>query len=232
MIEINLLPEEKRKTEAAKLSLPAIPVQKTLIILGAVFLTLQFLLSLYVVYRRLEVEGVKNQIAALTRKNKQTAFYKSEIQSTKKRLQQIQTFTERKFFWTLLLNAVSDSMTKGIWLGRISLTDGPAPPGSGSAEKDKAPPKAPSAKETQRPKSPVKPERVRWLRVEGSVVAPGQETAFIGRFIKELKQNRVLDDLLSSVELFNIDQRKIRDYDVYDFVLMGAFKKEKLAPPS
>ena len=66
------------------------------------------------------------------------------------------------------------------------------------------------------------------LRIEGSVVGKGEETAYAGKFIKELKSNVFFSDLFDSIELSTINQKKIKDFDVYDFVILCKFKKGKL----
>jgi hypothetical protein len=66
------------------------------------------------------------------------------------------------------------------------------------------------------------------LKLDGSVYAAGQETAFIGKFVKSLKENSFFNDLFSQIDLSNISQRKINEYDVYDFTLFCRFKKEKI----
>lgn len=195
MIEINLLPGEFRKKEAIKLVLPEGPIKKGLWFLFAVFLVGQILFTVWAVSQGFEVKRLRVQIAALKLQNRLVLQKKAETTLFMKRMEQIRTMTQRKFHWSLLLNAVSDSMTKGVWLQSLSAASPPAP------------------------------KHV--LKLEGSVVSPGQETAFIGRFIKELKDNSYLGNLLESVELSNINQRKIRDYDVYDFTLSCAFKKDK-----
>ena len=65
----------------------------------------------------------------------------------------------------------------------------------------------------------------RHLRLEGSVVGSGEETALVGKFIKELKSNPGFSRVFERVELMNMTDRKIKDYDVYDFVLICVFEK-------
>ena len=53
----------------------------------------------------------------------------------------------------------------------------------------------------------------RVLYLEGSVVGPGQETAFIGKFIKQLKENPLFAELFEDIRLSTINQRKIKRED-------------------
>ena len=66
------------------------------------------------------------------------------------------------------------------------------------------------------------------LKLEGSVTASGQETAFIGKYVKSLKDNATFTELFRDIELSNINQRKIKEFDVYDFVLICKFRKGKI----
>lgn len=200
MIEINLLPQELRKREAVKLALPGIPVKGALVGFFSVFFAAQLLLSALAFYRRAEISHVRKAVEILKAENREITHQKSEITFARTRLQQVQSITERKFYWSLLLNALSDSVTKGIWLRQFSIMETGGHPGA----------------------------TARSLKLDGSVVGPGQETASIGKFIKELKDNPVLSELWGSVELATINQRKIRDYDVYDFTLACAFRKDKV----
>ena len=74
----------------------------------------------------------------------------------------------------------------------------------------------------------VATQKVWSLKLEGSAYAPGQETAFIGKFMQALKQDALFSELFDDIQLSNINQRKISNYDVYDFVLVCHFKKDKI----
>lgn len=214
MIKINLLPPEHRRKEHIKISLPDMPIGKILAGLFAVFFVAQVFFSGYAVYEHVRVAKVADEIARLTEENRSIAKQKTDIAALNNRLKEIDSLTARRFFWCNLLNSVSDSTTKGVWLTSLSLESqdiaAPPPPKSSS--------KAP----------PPKPKKAYFLRLEGSVVGEGQETAYIGKFIKELKDNPDLGKLFDDVKLSTINQKKIRDVDVYDFVLLCVFKPEKI----
>ncbi|MBI3316100.1 MAG: PilN domain-containing protein [Candidatus Omnitrophica bacterium] len=101
----------------------------------------------------------------------------------------------RGFYWSKLLSALTDSVTKGVWLTRLST----------ESEKD-----------------------TRVLLIEGSAVGRGEESAFIGRFMKELKKNPVFTELFDEIELGHLSQKKLKDVDVYDFVVRCTFKKGRV----
>jgi Tfp pilus assembly protein PilN len=194
VIELNLLPEELRKDEETALTFEDFPVQKWLIIFTVVFFSAQALASLAAVSLAHQLSGMKKEVARLTSESKDILAQKVETHAVKKRLKEAEEVMERKFYWSRLLNALTDSVTKGVWLTRLS-TEG---------EKE-----------------------AHVLLIEGSAVGRGEESAFIGRFMKELKKNPVFADLFDEMELAHITQKKVKDADVYDFVARCAFKKGK-----
>ena len=212
MIQINLLPEELRKKERISLSLPEVPIRKVLIIFFGVFFAMQACLSVFALVQKGRVGKTERDIAALKIQNREITLRKAEIASSHARLKEIAALTERSFFWTQLLNDLSDSVTKGVWLTNLNLDEIQAPLPAGSAPK------------SRRSAGTVK---TRVLRLDGSAVGQGQETAFVGKFIKELKDNDSLSRIFQDVKLSNINQKKIRDADVYDFSLVCIFRSDK-----
>ena len=210
MIEINLLPEELRKKDKFKIVLPELPIGKTLIVLFGAFFAVQILLLLYACYQKGRVIELKKEIVVLSDETREVAKQKADIVSMRSRLKEIDALTAREYFWSRLLNAVSDSVTKGTWLTGFSIQETEAAP----------------TESTQAGTSDKKPavRRLRLLRLEGSVVGQGQETAYIGKFIKEIKESALLNELFSDVKLSNITQKRIREFDVYDFILVCVFK--------
>ena len=208
MIDINLLPEELRKREKVKLDLPEIPVFKILSVILVVVVSAQILLSAFAVYQAMTFIGLKKKLEVLTKENREISARKAETVAMATQVKEIQALTERKFLWSVLLNALSDSMTKGVWLRSLSVTTFGAED-AGSRKKENAPKK-------------------RVLNLQGSVIGSGQETAIIGKFIKQLKESPRFGELFEDIKLSAINQKKIKDFDVYDFVLFGVFKKEKL----
>ncbi|MBI3252077.1 MAG: PilN domain-containing protein [Candidatus Omnitrophica bacterium] len=195
MIEINLLPEELREKEPSRIVLPDIPIKKTAVAAIGIFAAIQILLFVFAFYQRLELFATRREIQSLTLANKTIAAEKSETAAVQAKLKQIQVLTTRKFYWASLLNAVSDSMTRGVWLRNLGVE--------------------PAAQNS------------RILKMEGSVVGAGQETAYVGKFIKELKAHPLLGELFSEIQLSTMNQKKIKEFDVYDFTLVCAFRKDK-----
>jgi len=218
MIEINLLPEELRKKHGVTLSMPEIPARKVLIGGLAVFFAAQILMGVFAVFQKLEAAHLKQEVSRLKDQNHEIDRLKSETAQAKDRIRDIETLTEKKFYWAALLNSLSDSMIKGVWLKNFTLGEGQE-----SIVAHKLP---------QNPKSAhgvrVSSSASKYLKLEGSAMSQGAETATIGKFIKQLKENQGFSEIFDDVQLSTINQRKIKDIDVYDFTLICTFKKDKL----
>ena len=68
---------------------------------------------------------------------------------------------------------------------------------------------------------------VKVMKLEGGVVAPGQETAFVGKFLKSLKDNPVFSTTFSEIRLANMTQKRIMDREISDFSILCSFGQEK-----
>ena len=123
MILINLLPQDLRKKETQKIVLPEIPIKKTLVAIGLSLLVLQLLLSLVAVFFAWRESSAKGQIQALSVQLKEVRMVKSQTVSALNKLKDIRALTDKKFYWASLLNAVSESLTRGVWLRSLSLDE-------------------------------------------------------------------------------------------------------------
>jgi Tfp pilus assembly protein PilN len=64
------------------------------------------------------------------------------------------------------------------------------------------------------------------LVIQGSVVSQQQnEMTIIGKFLQEIRGNKIFATFFSKVELNSVQRRTIKTYDVVDFILIGEFKK-------
>ncbi|GEM_PF-1019040 len=225
MIEINLLPEDLRKKESVAFVLPELPIKRTLKILLAAFVGLQIVFGCLAILRRVDAAATSSAIVSLKEQNKEILERKEAIQRLKVRLKDAHVVASRPYQWSRLLNALSDSTTKGVWLRGLSLTDVQSGGGVGKGDTGSAARKRRAAEAA----AGAKTEKKRALLLEGTVVAQGQETAYVGKFIKVLKENAYLSTLFESIELQNMNQRKIRETDVFDFSLVCTFRKEKKA---
>lgn len=219
MIEINLLPQELRKKEVTRLAIPNIFNRQFIVTAIAMFLAAHGLLGAAVIYQNVQWGSARHRIVFLKKSVEETSRRKLEVKAAQERIDQIEQATQRKFSWARLLNALSDSVPKGLWLRSFVVTEETQTTAAPKAEKS-AHKKAPAAV------SPAE-QKLKALKLEGSVVGNGQETATISRFIKALKEDAYFNSVFSEVEFFNITQRKIKSFDVYDFVIICLFKKGK-----
>ena len=238
MIEINLLPEEMRKREAVKIALPDIPIKKTLLASGAVLLTLQFLLMVGALYVRVDLNSLSRNVSGLREQNREVLRQKADIRGMQMRIKEVHTLATRRFAWASLLNAVSQSMTRSVWLTDARIEDeeirptvaapkaaakgSKSQPATGVENKEKD--KKDKEKEKEKP-ARVMHEKV--LILEGSAIGAGQETAYIGKFLKEIKSNAMFVDLFSDIQASNINQKRFGEYEVYGFTVSCRFKEDK-----
>ncbi len=209
MIQINLLPAEYRPKLPSKFTLPELPIKKSLIAALGILFSLQIAASLFAAYGAFQLLTVKREIRRLETEGAPIEKEKAEIRKIGERLTKTRSMMDRKFYFASLLNGLTQSVTKGVWLTGFTVTE--LKPADGAKKDDKEPP-AP-----------------RVLRLDGSVVGPGEETASVGKFLKELKINPMFNELFSSIELSNFVQKKIRDFDVYDFSIYCTFKHQPAA---
>ena len=209
MIEINLLPEGFRKKESVRLSMPEIPIKKTLLIVSGVYFGAAVLLNAFMVTGRIQLSVAHGEIITMKERNQDILAHKKETEALKDRLGQAQAQSERKGLWSLLLNSISDSMTKGVWLTSFKMV-----------ENQEAPVKHKGLK-------PPASGKVRYLELQGCVIAQGQETAYIGKFIKSLKENVRLGEFFEQVELSGMNQKRIKDFDVYEVLVVCIVKGGK-----
>lgn len=66
------------------------------------------------------------------------------------------------------------------------------------------------------------------LMIQGSVVSLTQnEMTIIGKFLQDIKSNKVFSTLFSKIELNSVQRRTIKTFDVVDFVVIGEKAGEK-----
>jgi len=254
MILINLLPPELRRKEAPKLSLPDIPVKKTLLVVGAGILALQLLLSITAVFYSTRYAIAKHEAATLSSKLQSVNQAKKRISVVAKKMQDIRTLTEKNFYWASILNEISMTATRGIWLRSLTVEEATVQKKSkagdidveggkktkkeslkkAAPEKKSADAKKKSDKKSDKGDSDKKKETTtetqRFLRLDGSCVgAAGQETALVGKYLKALRDDAYFKELFGDdINLSGMNQRKLGEADVFDFTIQCRFKKGKL----
>jgi hypothetical protein len=240
MILINLLPSELRRHEAPKIVLPEVPVKKTLMIAGAGVLALQLLLSAAALITLARHGIIKRETRTLYLQLDDLRRVKKQTSEAAKRISEIKMLTEKKFFWALVLDELTKTVTRGVWLRSLALEEQTVQtkeangsrkkPKEKKKEKEKRPgkTKAEATKTGSIKVAPASVETYAVLRLEGSCSGGGQETSLIGKYLKSLRDSAYFKELFGDqIDISNIRQRKLGEAEVFDFVVQCRFRKEK-----
>jgi len=218
MIELNLLPEElqkKRKT----IELPDIPI----IPIAAAFLGTMIIVQLF-------LGGLiffnERRLATLEKKWTILEPEKLELDKLKKKIllasakgRAIDELMEKRISWSQLLNEISNSLIRSIWLTELTYKRGAAGIESASRSTKKSP-----AKKSQKAKK-IPTYIIATLTIAGSSSGKAEEcTASIARFIKTLKGNAEFFKNFTDIELVSIKKDVVAGQDVMDFTLACKFK--------
>lgn len=230
MIEINLLPDGRKKKEThfkkidlSKLSLNSVPVLSLAAGVFAVLITLQVILFFIGIYGKGVLTSLDKQYKEELPKSKEAAALKAQVDAVNKKIKAIDELMVKRFGWAKKLNDLSDSVTAGIWLTELSynekLTERPVPSGAS----------APKAKAAAGPSKPaVEKVVLKYLIISGFASTIGEEgTALIGKFIKGLKDNDSFYSDFSDIELGAIKRDRLEDQEVMSFKLTCLFKETK-----
>lgn len=207
-IEINLVPENLRKRKA-RLKLPKTApvylfggVLSFLILFGLIVQTV-------VVCRRHGVSRLSKRWELIQPQKVEIEGIKKEISASDRKLTELEALSGKGFLWAKKLSDLSDSLTSGIWLTRLYLS-----------EKVITNPVKKSPGEPQTEKIIIK-----YLELEGSTLAQGEEgTASVGRFIRSLKSNPGFFRDFSNIESRWIKRKQTGQVEVMSFKLSCRFK--------
>jgi hypothetical protein len=236
MIEINLLPDELKKSQMslkrldlATLNLKNIPVVKIVLVAAGILVVLHGGLFAAAIYSKAKLKELSKEYNEILPNIREAEILKSRSIMMVKKVSSINELMVKRFSWARKLNALSDSMTQGIWLTDISYDEKagektvtrPAPP--------QTPAMAQMGREKVMPPAPAPaPEKVvvRSLYVSGCASSPGEEgAAVVGRFIKSLKENPSFYSDMADIELGSIKSDKIEGQEVMRFKITCAFKE-------
>lgn len=213
MVEINLLPEERRKKEPifgkidfTSLELSGLPFVK---IAGATFgvlIAIQCLLFLVGVCGKFYLNGVRAKYERLLPERTAAGKLKSETLEINKKAAAIDDLMVGRFSWAGKLAALNESMTPGIWLTNLSYDEG-------------------IASAAARPGGEKAAGRL--LVISGYASGQGeQSTALVGRFIKALKENQEFYSSFGSIELGAIRRDRIDGQEAMNFRITCLFKEK------
>lgn len=230
MIEINLLPEELRKKEPkfkridlSGFDLKNIPVFKIVIISLSTLAVFHILLFTTGVFSKARLKSLTKKYNDILPKKKEADALKAQSIAINSKVRTIDELMVKRFSWAKELNALSDSMTPGIWLSEFNydekIGEKPASPRAVINSKGK--------REVSRPA--IEKVLLRYLIISGYASSMGEEgTALIGKFIKSLKDNSNFYSHFSDIELGSIKSERIENQEVMSFKITCLFKDSEL----
>jgi len=231
MIEINLLPEEFKKEESRqkKLDLSKLDIKKSAVLkVAGAFLA--SLISVHLVvfcigfFNKGNLDRLSRRYDAILPREKEADSLKSEINIINRKVKAINELMVRRFSWAGKLNALSDSMTVGIWLTELSYDERLVErPVQGSSKPITATAKAETG-------APGGTERVvlGYMTIAGYASSMGEQgTALVGKFIKSLKDNNAFYSDFANIELGAIKSDKIMGQEVMNFRITCFFKEAR-----
>lgn len=212
MIEINLLPAEMRKKVSpfAQLNLPIFNIQKLPVLsIAAVFagvlVVVQVLVIVMNIYSKVTLNTLTKKYDSITPKKREADALKAKSDAITKRVGAIDELMGKRFSWAKKLNALSDSMTPGIWLNEMEYD-----------ERSGANVKAVKGKASGMPGK---------LLMNGFAAGIGEQgLALIGKFIKSLKENEAFYSDFNDIELVASKSDKAEGQEVMNFKIGCVFK--------
>ena len=197
MIEINLLPDEKRKKtkEFFSFDLGRLGIDKGKIapIAGAgavgflVLLVLLFFMGSSIRTHQMRKLMLKEQ--AMSEETSGAELVNDRISILRTKMQVLSQITKRQFLWAQKLNELSDLVLPGIWLTRM--------------------------------RTDVDNNFV----IEGSVVSKkGEAMASVGEFMKNISEHQSFFKDFSNIRLESVQRRSQESKDVVDFKIVLYFK--------
>lgn len=228
MIEINLLPEDLKKSqshlkkmEMPELSLQNIPVLKVAAAFVGALIAFHLILFFIGLYSKANLNSLSKRYNELLPKKKEADSLKSQVELINKKVSAIDELMVKRFSWAKKLNDLSDSITPGVWLVEVlyeeRLGERPGQAISrGSNQKGK--------KEAFRPG--IEKTTLKYLIISGYASSMGEQgAALIGKFIKSLKDNESFYAHFSNIELGSIRSDRVQDQEVMNFKITCSFKE-------
>lgn len=227
MIEINLLPQERKKKRALfhginmrGVDMRNIPARGIIYTVLAALALLQISLFAAGIYCRASHNALESQYKNISPEKAEADRLNLQAAEIKKKVAAIDELMVNRFRWGKKLNDLSDSVTASIWLTELSYEEKVLERLQARAE---AAPKDKEAKAI--PPRPVT-EKVlsKYMVISGYVLnSSGEGTAAIGRFIKNLKDNRDFYSDFNDIQLDSIRREKIGDQEAMRFKVTCLF---------
>lgn len=212
MIEINLLPVEMRKKASifSRIDLSGLSIQKLPVIpiaAGVVGIFVLVLASVFAMgaYSKMALTSLTRKYEAIKPQKAEAESLKTQNDAINKRVGAIEDLMGGRFSWAKKLNALSDSITPGIWLSELTYDE--AQPGRGQVQKAKG--QGLTGK----------------LVIGGYAAGSGEQgAALVGKFIKSLKESELFYSDFSEVNLVGVKSEKVDGQDVVSFRINCIFR--------
>lgn len=211
MIEINLLPKELRKK---KIELPSINISVIPIVVAVLMIHLLLVFSTNMKARTLT--RLENKWQDILPEKEDAERLKGELTKMREKIDAVDGLIQGRMSWAKKLSDLSDAMMQEVWLNRLWLEQKiilqrvePEKSEGGGAQAGAA----------------TKGTVVKTLHIDGSVIATGgEEAAAIGKFIRNLKNNKAFFADFKEIETTSIQRSQLKDVEVMDFELICYFK--------
>lgn len=226
MIKINLIPEEQRAHESSFTKMRMSFKLQTGFIknIGIAAISVLAILHLSLFFIGAKSASVFKTMSGKYKKllpgKKEYDALKAEVDSTNKKAKAIEGLMADRFLWARELNALSDSMTQGIWLTGLTYQekeiDIPVQVKASSA---------PGGNKKKIMKAETKKASLRYLNISGYASSMGEQgTALIGKFITSMKEDPSFFSDFSDIKLESIKSEKFLDQEVMSFKITCQFK--------
>lgn len=217
MIEINLLPQGlKRKKPTIKLDLASLPILRIGIIFAVSLLVIYILMILGTQVVKFNLVQLNNKWQSMSEQKKELDAIKKEIADLDEDIQIISRLEIEKGVWSRRLNAISDSLTVGIWLRELLVQE------VVSTEKVKTQDQQAEGATRERPKKRTK----KYLNISGTALMVGTDgMANVGKLMNSLKSNKDFFENFQDMQLGSIQRRLIKGVEVMDFTIVCLFKE-------
>ena len=221
MIEINLLPEERRKKQERfkRIDFTGLKLEKTAIlgIIGAVFgvlLITQITIVIVGIFVSGGAKSLEKQYEAIASQKKEADALRVQINTVNSKVRAIDELMVNRFSWAKKLDDLNDSMIPGVWLSELSYDE--------KQETKVLVQKADGSGKTAGRKSVS-----RYLTLAGYALnTSGEGNATIGKFIKSMKNNEAFYGDFSDIQLGYTKLAKIEGQDVVVFRMICLFKEK------
>lgn len=227
MIEINLLPAQFRKKEKKEFKVPELPYRRIFVFFIIFLLVLEGFLFLQVVQQKSRLSEFRNEFKGLEPDIQRIRSIKSETSRLQARLRRLEGMYERPFYWTRLLNDISDSMTEGVWLTEISVQKKVQMETRGSSRGKRLRKSAIARGSREKGAEGQTEEETEYLLVmRGFIVSTPEGTAPVGKFVQSLQANTDLREVVSDIWLEKINRADTEKAQLFEFNVSCFFKEE------